>query len=168
MSYKNIILCDLDGTLANVGHRLHYLKNPDGTLKPQKERDWGSFHKACVDDAPYEDVIEVVSSVFNARQDNDLYILSGRNEVVREETEAWLCRHFPDYYEPDPTVDPCVYLHMRKANDFRPDTEVKLDMVRELGFTPDNVLCIFDDRQCVVDMWRENGFRCLQVNAWEE
>ena len=168
MSYKNIILCDLDGTLANVGHRLHYLKNPDGTLKPQKERDWGSFHKACVDDKPYEDVIEIVSSVFNARQDNDLYILSGRNEVVREETEAWLCKHFPDYYEPDPTVDPCVYLHMRKANDFRPDTEVKLDMVRELGFTPDNVLCIFDDRQCVVDMWRENGFRCLQVNAWEE
>jgi hypothetical protein len=49
MSCKNIILCDLDGTLANVGHRLHYLKNPDGTLKPQKERDWGSFHKACVD-----------------------------------------------------------------------------------------------------------------------
>jgi hydroxymethylpyrimidine pyrophosphatase-like HAD family hydrolase len=27
---KNIILCDLDGTLSNVGHRLHYLKNPDG------------------------------------------------------------------------------------------------------------------------------------------
>ena len=111
---KNIILCDLDGTLANVGHRLHYLKNPDGTMKPQKERDWGSFHKACVDDAPYEDVIEVVSSVFNARQDNDLYILSGRNEVVREETEAWLCKHFPDYYEPDPTVDSCdIYVCVR-------------------------------------------------------
>ena len=168
MNYKNIILCDLDGTLANVEHRLPYLKNPDGTLKPQKERDWGSFHRACVDDAPYEDVIEIVTAVFNARQDNDLYILSGRNEVVREETETWLCKYFPDYYEADPTVDPCVYLRMRKANDFRPDTEVKLDMVRELGFTPDNVLCIFDDRQCVVDMWRENGFRCLQVNAWKE
>jgi hypothetical protein len=53
MSYKNIILCDLDGTLANVGHRLHYLKNPDGMMKPQKERDWGSFHKACV----YDDTV---------------------------------------------------------------------------------------------------------------
>jgi len=57
---------------------------------------------------------------------------------------------------------------MRKADDRRPDTEVKLEMVRELGLTPDDVLCVLDDRQCVVDMWRENGFRCLQVDAWEE
>ena len=25
-----------------------------------------------------------------------------------------------------------------------------------------------DDRQSVVDMWRENGLTCLQVEAWEE
>jgi len=26
-----------------------------------------------------------------------------------------------------------------------------------------NVLCALDDRQQVVDMWRERGIRCLQV-----
>ena len=57
---------------------------------------------------------------------------------------------------------------MRGRHDFRPDTEVKLEMVQDLGFTPDDVLCIFDDRQSVVDMWRANGYRCLQVNAWKE
>jgi hypothetical protein len=30
MSYKNIILCDLDGTLANVGHRLPTSKTLTG------------------------------------------------------------------------------------------------------------------------------------------
>ena len=44
----------------------------------------------------------------------------------------------------------------------------KLEMMRELGLTPNDVLCIFDDRQCVVDMWRENGYRVMQVAAWKE
>ena len=177
MSYKNIILCDLDGTLANVGHRLHYLKNPDGTLKPQKERDWGSFHKACVDDKPYEDVIAVLKALIRGwgahgchmcgAIDRDVYILSGRNDSVRTETVEWLQKHVAyDYEHWSDHLD--ELLVMRKADDRRPDTEVKLEMVRELGLTPDDVLCVLDDRQRVVDMWRDNGFRCLQVNAWEE
>jgi beta-phosphoglucomutase-like phosphatase (HAD superfamily) len=154
------VLCDLDGTLADVNHRLHFIKNDDGTLKPYAERDWDSFNKACVDDKPNEDVIEILKALL--RGCRMFYFLSGRNDVVRAETVQWLQKHVYedlDYHE---------QLVMRKADDRRPDTEVKLDMVRELGLTPDDVLCILDDRQCVVDMWRENGFRCLQVDAWEE
>jgi hypothetical protein len=157
---KEVILCDLDGTLADVNHRLHFIKNDDGTLKPYAERDWDSFNKACVDDKQNEDVIEILKALL--RGCRMFYFLSGRNDVVRAETVQWLQKHVYedlDYHE---------QLVMRKADDRRPDTEVKLDMVRELGLTPDDVLCILDDRQCVVDMWRENGFRCLQVDAWEE
>jgi len=167
---KNVVICDLDGTLADVNHRLHYIKNPDGTLKPYAERDWDSFNDACRYDVPNNDVIEILHEVANLGActhlgeytGREVYILSGRNEVTRRRTVKWLKKYVYSYLDYD------THLIMRKADDRRPDTEVKLEMVRELGLTPDDVLCVLDDRQCVVDMWRENGFRCLQVEAWEE
>ena len=165
MSYKNIVLCDLDGTLADVNHRLHYIKNDDGTKKTRKESDWGSFHTECINDVPNNDVIEILHSLVREWW-QEVYFLSGRNDVVRAETVEWLQKHVADYEHWSETCR--AQLVMRKNGDFRPDTEIKLEMVQELGLTPDDVLCVLDDRQCVVDMWRENGFRCLQVNAWEE
>ncbi len=168
---KNVVICDLDGTLADVNHRLHYIKNDDGTLKPYAERDWDSFNAACVDDKPNRDVIAIMESLVRGYEwgcnvcgsvQREVYFLSGRNDVVRAETIEWLQKHIHEDWDYD------ELLIMRKADDRRPDTEVKLEMVQELGLTPDDVLCILDDRQCVVDMWRKNGFRCLQVDAWEE
>tara|TARA_R110002110_G_scaffold12912_1_gene61791 strand:+ start:263 stop:688 length:426 start_codon:yes stop_codon:yes gene_type:complete len=60
------------------------------------------------------------------------------------------------------------YLSMRSEGDRRPDTTVKYEMMYDYKFMPEEVLCILDDRQGVVDMWRQEGFRCLQVDAWEE
>jgi hypothetical protein len=158
---KDIILCDIDGTIADVRHRLHYIQNPDGSKRTKP--DWDAFHAACVDDPPFEDVIHIAQTLQagwpgGGHGSLDLHFLSGRNDVVREQTVLWLEEHY-GYWES---------LIMRKAGDRRPDTEIKLEMVRELGFTPDRVLCILDDRQSVVDMWRENGYRVLQVAAWKE
>jgi len=161
---KNVILCDLDGTLANIEHRLKYIKGPG-------KKDWDKFHTECVNDSPNCDVIQILESlVLGFRSgcmicgavEREVYILSGRNDVVRAETIEWLQKHVHEDWDYD------TRLVMRKANDRRPDTVVKLEMVRELGLTPDDVLCVLDDRQCVVDMWRENGYRCLQVQAWTE
>ena len=154
---KHIIIADLDGTLADLTHRLHHVK---GT-----KRDWDAFHAECVNDKPITDVIEIVNTFELAGicgRGYELYVLSGRNAIVRKETTQWLEEHVSGVEDWD------TRLLMRKGHDFRPDTEVKLDMVQDLGITPDDVLCIFDDRQSVVDMWRANGYRCLQVNAWKE
>ena len=164
---KNIIICDIDGTIANVQHRLHYIKNPDGTKK--KKPDWDSFHKACVDDTPYDDVIEILCSLVEPVGNwagREVYFFSGRNSSVRKETWRWLEAHvkarvMPSGFSP-------VQLQMRSADDRRPDMVVKLEMMNSVGLTPDQVLCILDDRQSVVDMWRANGFRVMQVDAWKE
>lgn len=155
---KNVIICDIDGTIADVRHRLHYIQNPDGTKKAKP--DWDAFHAACVDDTPFLDVMQVASTLYQTG--SALYFLSGRNDVVREQTVEWLQRH--RFYRGHSYTD----IIMRKAGDRRPDTIIKLEMMRELGLTPNDVLCIFDDRQCVVDMWRENGYRVMQVAAWKE
>jgi 3-deoxy-D-manno-octulosonate 8-phosphate phosphatase KdsC-like HAD superfamily phosphatase len=171
MNDKKIIICDLDGTIANVQHRLHYIKNPDGTMKPYAERDWNSFNAACGDDEPYMDNIEILQSLVLGMGDGcnvcgaierEFYFFSGRNESVRSETIEWLQRHVPI------TEDRDWELYMRSENDFRPDTTVKYEMMYELKIMPEDVLCILDDRQSVVDMWRENGFRVMQVDAWKE
>ena len=148
---KNVILCDLDGTIANITHRLPCIFPPEGQRK-----DWEAFHAGCVNDTPYTDVIEVVEALMDGTR--KLYFLSGRNDTVREQTVKWIDTHVWAKYT----------LCMRKAEDRRPDHIIKLEMVQQLGLTPEDVLCIFDDRQSVVDMWRANGFRVLQVAAWKE
>jgi len=203
MNDKKIIICDLDGTIANVQHRLHYIKNPDGTMKPYAERDWNSFNAACGDDEPYTDVIQILWDLYYGgagryadREDSlrEVYFFSGRNEAVRPQTIRWLWKHvlFPtmcpsveitkeEYIElsnngmghtvhefVEGYVQQQPNLYMRSENDFRPDTQVKFEMMYELKIMPEDVLCILDDRQSVVDMWRENGFRVMQVDAWKE
>lgn len=171
MKDRNLIICDIDGTIANVQHRLHYIKNLDGSKKPYKECDWDSFHKACVDDEPYRDVIEILQSLVLGHGngcnvcgavEREFHFFSGRNKSVRKETIEWLEKHVPI------TEDRDWELHMRSEGDRRPDTTVKYEMMYELKITTEDVLCILDDRQSVVDMWRQEGFRCLQVNAWKE
>ena len=168
---KKIIICDLDGTIANLQHRLHFIKNADGTKKKYKDAEWDSFHTACADDEPYTDNIEILQSLVLGMGggcnvcgavEREFYFFSGRNESVRTETIEWLQRHVPI------TEDRDWELYMRSEGDRRPDTQVKYQMMYELKIAPEDVLCILDDRQLVVDMWRENGFRCLQVDAWKE
>jgi hypothetical protein len=161
---KTNIICDIDGTIADLTHRLKYVRNLHDD--PNWKADWDAFHKGCVLDAPKQDVIEVVNCTSNWGV-RDVYYLSGRNSMVREETVAWLrehvllCKDWDDH-----TFD--KYLHMRRKKDRRPDTVIKAEMVAKLGLTPENTLCVFDDRQCVVDMWRELGFLVMQVDAWSE
>ncbi len=161
---KKLIICDIDGTIANIEHRLHYIKGP--------KKDWDSFTKMCVFDEPYEDVIEILDSLIHGwtwdvccSVEREFYFFSGRSEVAREATEEWLKKHIPVIREHD---NKNWELHMRKEGDFRNDVEVKREMIHSLNIKPDDVLCILDDRQGVVDMWREEGFRCLQVDAWKE
>tara|TARA_R100001129_G_scaffold1007_2_gene875 strand:+ start:224 stop:817 length:594 start_codon:yes stop_codon:yes gene_type:complete len=164
MKEHKLIICDIDGTIANIEHRLHYIKGP--------KKDWDSFTKMCVFDEPYKDVIEILDSLIHGwtwdvcgANEREFYFFSGRSEVVRKETEEWLKKHIPIIAEHDYKD---WELHMRKEGDYRPDTTIKYEMMYELKITPDDVLCILDDRQSVVDMWRQEGFRCLQVDAWKE
>ena len=58
---------------------------------------------------------------------------------------------------------PYHILLMRKEGDYRDDAIVKKELgakVAEMG----TILFAIDDRQRVVDMWRENGIVCLQCD----
>ena len=48
---KDIVLVDIDGTVSIVGDRLKHL---------QGKKDWDAFYKACGDDEPNQNVIDIV------------------------------------------------------------------------------------------------------------
>ena len=51
---------------------------------------------------------------------------------------------------------------MRPQNQlYLPDNDLKQGWLDTIG--KDNVAMVFDDRQQVVDMWRQNGLTCFQV-----
>jgi hydroxymethylpyrimidine pyrophosphatase-like HAD family hydrolase len=145
-----LVVFDIDGTLANIEHRLEHVK--------QKPKNWAAFDAGIPDDK----VNEPVASVFWSLLDTDHTILlaSGRNERSRQATVDWLFDNFLFGYEK---------LYMRKADDFRSDDIVKQEILDQIiadyGRKPDMV---FDDRPRVVSMWRRNGIFVFDVYQGEE
>jgi phosphoglycolate phosphatase-like HAD superfamily hydrolase len=139
-------LFDIDGTLSDVTHRLHYIA---GT------KDWDSFFAACVDDPPIEHACTLARTLIDA--DREVIFVSGRSDRVHDETRTWLKQHV------HLNAGYGLRLYMRKHGDHREDHVVKgelLDRIIQDGFTP---LIAFDDRDQVVKMWRECGVPCYQV-----
>lgn len=138
------VVFDLDGTLADIEHRVHHIR--DG------RSDYRTFFKLCPADIPIWPVIQTLTS--HHKMGHTVEIWSGRSDEVRSETDQWLFKH---------GINADLLTHMRKAGDTRPDVVVKrewLDAARDLNQTPD---IIYDDRDVVVAMWREEGIRCFQV-----
>ena len=135
---------DLDGTLADCTHRLKYIQ--------QETKDWDKFHSTCTEDMPIEYTIDTLNHL---AQSEDITILTGRNDVVRAETIAWLEKHDVHY----------TWLKMRKGNDRRQDHVIKRAWLENFRLAnPDgDIIGVFEDRQQVVDMWREEGLICYQV-----
>jgi hypothetical protein len=120
----------------------------DGTIALKGNRD--PYDYALVkEDFPNKKVISVVMQLENW---NDVVFVSGRNEICREDTEQWLAQI--GFEKPE--------LYMRRLEDYRSDEIVKKEIYYR-HISPRNVLCVFDDRNKVVKMWRELGLTCLQV-----
>ena len=153
------IIFDLDGTLADCEHRIHYVRGP-GRMR-SADKDWESFHQACGDDKPIQPIINVFRAM---SESHSVKIWSGRNSSVRIKTVAWLAGHIND--KGYSTRDNMRYfdsiLTMRSKDDRRLDHIMKEEWLLALPKDqwPD---LVFDDRQTVVDMWRKHGIRCCQV-----
>lgn len=139
------VVVDIDGTISKVGDRLKYLQ--------QEKKDWDSFYEHCDEDEAHNDIIKLVEMLSS---EHDIIFCTGRREGVRDKTLKWLDEHFHLLSE--------FYLLMRKDNDFRPDVDVKPELLQSIGLNPFDVFLILEDRDQVVAKWRELGYRCLQVS----
>jgi hypothetical protein len=141
---RDIVLFDLDGTIGLIQHRVHHISG--------KRRNWQAFFAACGDDLPNAPVIETLHT-HAAR--HRIWIASGRSDEVRAETEAWLDLHVGMHH-----IDTLL---MRRAGDRQADDRLKRGWLRNGSIPRERILCVYDDRQRVVDMWRSEGLACFQV-----
>lgn len=138
---QNAIIVDLDGTLADITHRVHFVR--DG------KKDWPAFNAAMHLDKPKQDIINIVNQ-FDAGW--YIFIVTGRFERFRKVTEYWLAKHNISYDK----------LLMRKDEDYRADHLIKEEIYLAEIKDRVRVIAVIDDRQSVVDMWRKNRLTCLQ------
>lgn len=136
------IVFDLDGTLANIEHRLHRITG--------EKKNWEAFHADMVNDGVHGSVATLFRGMRTLGY--RMIISTGRFEANRPETEGWLRNRLLFPHD----------LFMRPDGDYRPDYEVKEDMLRDLQIGRNNILFVVDDRSSVVEMWRRNGLTVLQ------
>ena len=53
---------------------------------------------------------------------------------------------------------------MRPIGSNTPDEVLKKQWLDEELNAGEEIMCVFDDRDKVVKMWRDNGILCMQVN----
>lgn len=132
------IMVDLDGTMAII----HKGRDPYDA-------------STCDRDIPNTPVIESVKALND--QGYEVIFCSGREDKYREPTVAFLNMHFVGDEKRSYT------LLMRKSGDQRKDSIIKEEIYNKHIKDKYNILCVFDDRNQVVDKWREMGLTCFQV-----
>ena len=143
---KKTVIFDLDGTLALIDKRRAISTKDNGKM------DWGVFQDPQnIDlDKPNQPVINMANMLH--KQGFRIFILSGRSDVTHQATVDWLNDNGVWW----------DHLVMRPQNQlYLPDNDLKQGWLDTIG--KDNVAMVFDDRNQVVDMWRQNGLTCFQV-----
>lgn len=144
------ILVDVDGTLAHM--------TAEGRLRFGRQAPfmWGNVMEDAVDEV----VANLVRNYYerDVMDDNpaQVIIMSGRDSVCRDLTEDWLKANKIPYDQ----------IFMRKKGDSRKDNIVKRELFDEHIRDFYQVEYVLDDRDQVVEMWRnELGLKVLQVAA---
>ena len=147
-SKRNTVIVDMDGTLADVSHRIHHLEG--------KKKNWKSFFAHMHKDPPNREILDMV---LRLARDHQIVIVSGRPEHYQQVTEDWLKLYDVPYEE----------IHMRPSGDHRPDHIVKREILDRLLATGKTINLVIDDRPTVCDMWRSCGLKVHQVHSdfWE-
>lgn len=128
------VIFDVDGTLALRGDRDPY--------------DWSSAGA----DKPNGPVVRVLHAL--ARSGIAIVYVSGRVEDARSITENWIDRE----------IGVGGRLYLRRSGDTRRDAIVKRELHDQHIRNSFTVLMVFDDRNQVVRMWRDElSLPCFQV-----
>jgi predicted kinase len=146
-SLPKAIIVDLDGTLA---YKENFVPDPRGYY------DYSRVYEDLVN-VPINKILDAFYFKWNAGgEKTQIIFMSGREDYCMEDTKRWLKDKagIPrDTYE----------IYMRKTKDFRKDCIVKKELFDQHVKDKYYVEFILDDRNSVVQMWRDLGLTCLQV-----
>ena len=138
---EDIIVCDLDGTVA-----LHNGRN--------------TYDLTRVKEDTFDPRMKRLLKYLN--REMKIIFVSGREgtEQCVKDTHDWLTGNFGPSFDFNKIRWSVIF---RKEKDYRNDAVVKEEIFKNDIDPFYNVIAVFDDRNRVVDMWRKNGVLCGQV-----
>ncbi len=133
---SQIIIVDIDWTIADHSHRLHHITG--------KVKDWPRYNALAKDDAPINEVIAVIESLVRTYS-NEVVFITWRTEELRYDTDCWIDKYMalPNYT-----------LHMRAIWDHREDTVIKKEILDQ-HYKQTDIAFVFEDRPRVCKMRRD-------------
>jgi len=140
---NEVIVFDIDGTIANNEHRVHWVQT--------RPKNWKAFNAGIPNDVPYEDIKKLYMSFYHGY--HNMILATGRGQEQENVTRQWLVNY----------NIPFNALYMRPAKDHRPDYVVKLELLELIRLKHGEPLFWFDDRDQVVEAIRGAGVRVFQV-----
>lgn len=136
-----VLVCDLDGTLCINDQERHPYRYDEARH-----------------DAVNEPVAEVLRMCSDSRFGIDVIFVSAREEYGYDTAKEWIRHHLPWVFFRE------FILLMRATGDFRNDAVIKEEIYRQKIQPYYDVLLVLDDRNQVVNMWRDRlGLPCFQV-----
>tara|TARA_B100000035_G_C20971280_1_gene541153 strand:+ start:106 stop:537 length:432 start_codon:yes stop_codon:yes gene_type:complete len=139
---KKIVICDIDGTVANNDHRQHLLKG---------FKTWDLFFNALDKDTPILEVIEYVLKLYS--NGKKIVFITGRPERFRKPTLRWLSRYF----------DFELNVFMRGNNDIRHKKLVKKDIFTN-NFNSEQIYIAIENDLELIDLWKSLGLQVKEIN----
>jgi predicted kinase len=163
-----IVICDVDGTLADhEGVRSPYDESLVHLDKPHEVVvkwvrnlvHWGGYCLTCFREWRHDEYTPLRPCECERAvpaPEYQVIVVSGRSTRCAKATEDWLSARIT-----------YSHLFMRNRGDRRPDVEVKQEILNGIlkKVPKEQIAFVIDDRPCVVDMWRSNGLRVFPARG---
>ena len=144
---SSVCIFDIDGTLANCDHRLHYVKN--------KPKNWDAFYSECMSDHVIWPVAEMLELF---RKNYLIYIVTGRPERNRDLTELWLNNNKISFDK----------LIMRGDRDFRKSPDYKSSVCDTIEAEGNKIFLAVEDREDCINIFINRGIYTFNVSNGAE
>lgn len=135
----NIVLFDIDNTLADMDHRIHYME--------RDVVDWDEFEDQALYDPPIMPTIMTAQAWKAAGK--QVWCWSGRTERIRGLTEVWLRTNGVPFEQ--------LLLRTREMAEKEPPETSKLRWLTQGPVPRDRVICAYDDDPSVIKVLRKQG-----------
>lgn len=147
------VIFDMDGTLCNVASIRHLIKG--GPVNDYR-KDFDAFHREAIDCPPIT-WVQSRACFYGNTLGMPVLIVTARSARYRNSTAFWLAMH----------RIPSDAMWMRADGDYRPDVEVKREILAKIrkSFNPVHA---YDDNPSIVALWRSEGIPCTVVPGWDD
>lgn len=146
------IVFDMDGTLVDVSSIRHHVEGgPDNGYR----KNFDAFHNDAVNCPEFEWVVRAAREA--SEMGYRVIQVTARSERYRPSTSWWIAEHRV----------PSDGLYMRSERDYRPDYEVKKDILDRLLHKYD-IVKAYDDNPSIVKLWNEYKIPCIVVPGWTD